>query len=33
MEAIPEALRSSHVALASDLFAERVQERRDIPDG
>jgi hypothetical protein len=33
MEAIPDAERSSHVALASDLFAERVQERRDIPDG
>jgi hypothetical protein len=33
MDAIPEAERSSNVALASLLFAEHVQERRDVPDG
>ncbi len=33
MDAIPEAERAAHVALASHLFAERVQERRDAPDG
>ena len=33
MAAIPAAERSSHSALASALFVERVQERRDLPDG
>jgi hypothetical protein len=33
MAAIPEAERSSHAALASALLVERVQERRDLPDG
>ena len=33
MDAIPEAERSSHVALASALFVERVLERRDLADG
>jgi hypothetical protein len=33
MAAIPEAERSSHAALASALFVDRVRERRDLPDG
>ena len=31
--AIPEAERSAHVALASELFGQRVQERKDVPHG
>ena len=31
--AIPEAERSAHVTLASELFGQRVQERQDVPHG
>jgi len=31
--AIPETERSAHVALASELFGQRVQERQDVPHG
>lgn len=33
MDAIPEAERAAHVALASVLFRKRVQEWRDLPNG
>lgn len=33
MDAIPEAERGAHITLASALFAERVEEWRDVPDG
>lgn len=33
LEAIPEAERSAHVTLASELFGQRVQERQDMPHG
>ena len=33
MGAIPEAERAAHVALVSDLFGRRVQERQDVSDG